>query len=54
MGKNGTTNLGVSVRNSFEPMGDLDLAGAAEIASNLRSLLTERRVWFLSEIIKGL
>jgi starvation-inducible DNA-binding protein len=41
MGKNGTTNVEVSVKGSFEPMGDLDRAGAAEIASGLRSLLAD-------------
>jgi starvation-inducible DNA-binding protein len=41
MGKNGTTNVEVSVKGAFEPMGDLDRGGAAEIASNLRSLLAD-------------
>jgi starvation-inducible DNA-binding protein len=41
MGKNGMTNLEVAVKGASEPMGDLDRAGAAEIASSLRSLLAD-------------
>ena len=41
MAKNGTASVEISVKGSFEPMGDLDRAGAVEIASSLRSLLAD-------------
>ena len=41
MGIEGATHLEISVKGSFEPMGDLSSAGAAEIAKSLRSLLAD-------------
>jgi starvation-inducible DNA-binding protein len=41
MGKHETTDLEISLKGDCEPMGDLSRAGAAEIASGLRSLLAD-------------
>jgi hypothetical protein len=40
-GKNGTPSLELPVTGASEPMGNLSRAWAAEIASNLRSLLAD-------------
>jgi starvation-inducible DNA-binding protein len=47
MGKNGGASLEVSVKGASEPMGDLSRAGAAEIASSLRSLLADAFALYL-------
>src|SRR6202166_3612456 len=41
MGRNGTASVEVHVKGVSEPMGDLNRAGAAEIAKILRSLLAD-------------
>jgi starvation-inducible DNA-binding protein len=41
MGTNSATHVEITVKGAFEPMGELDRAGAAEIAECLRSLLAD-------------